>query len=204
MEDRRSIIISAIIGILVLALIIGVIIYLIRFILNRPDAPGETPEPEPTIEESVEPSPSRNPGSTARPSGTSTPNSGLTVYKGQGFEVSYPRNWGILTCNNSQNIEFDPNSSQDMLKVSCDVAQKPITVLVNSGSCGGGESGSKGGVNFVKSKRQTANFLSYKWCLKTTPALEISHRVAQDGGRAVSRQDLSAQVEEMIGRIKFQ
>src|SRR3989344_6814949 len=205
MEDRRSVIISAIIGILVLALIIGVIIYLIRFILNRPSNPGQTPEPEPTIEESTQPNPSKTPRSSAspRPSGTATPNTGLTVYKGEGFEISYPRNWGILTCSNSQNIEFDPNSSQDQLKVYCDVAQKPITVLVNSNTCSGGENGSKGGINFVKTKKQTAQFLSYKWCLKTTPALEVSHRVSDSGGRATSKQDFSAQIEELISRIKF-
>lgn len=207
MEDRRSVIISAIIGILVLALIIGVIIYLIRFITNRPPTnPTPTPRPSVTVRPSNQPTPTAsqnpNPDPTV-PGATTPPTTDTKKYPGSGFEINYPANWGILTCNNSANFEFDPTNPADFKGVACEYALKPITILVGSNSCQDGESVTKGGVSFTKIKKTTSTGVNYKWCTQTTPALEITHRVSSQDGRAKSTQDFSAQVEELISRIRF-
>lgn len=204
MENKRSIIISALIGLVVLALIIGTIYYLIRFITSRPGT-QTTRTPNPTAF-TTSPTPikveSPAPGEPTSPSTTTPANT--KSFQGRGFTFNYPANWGILTCNNSGNFELDPINSRDQLKVACDYALKPITVLVNSQTCTGGENINKGGVLFNKITNRTSTGIEYKWCTKTNPPLEISHRVSSNNGRATSRQDFSAQVEEMIGRIKFQ
>jgi hypothetical protein len=202
MEDRRSVIISAIIGILVLALIIGVIVYLIRFITNRPGG-APTPRPSATINVSGQPDQTDD-DTEPEPGVTNPPTTGTKKFTSpRGFEITYPANWGILTCNNSNNIEFDPTTSTDQPGVSCDRALKPVTVLVGVSSCQGGESVNKGGVIFTRQKTQIADGVSYKWCTQTNPTLEITHRVSQSGSRATSKQDFSATVEDMISRIRF-
>lgn len=199
MEDRRSVIISAIIGILVLTLIIGVIIYLIRFILNR-QAPVNRPTPTPIVNVTPTPVVLRSP--TPIPASSSIP-SNVKRFQGNGFEVFYPNNWGILACGNSANFELDPTSSQEIRNAVCDYARKPVTFLVGENSCVGGENGQKGGILFSKIVKETEVGVNYKWCTKTTPPLEITHRVSSAGGRATSAQDYSSQVEELISKLRF-
>lgn len=208
MEDRRSIIISAIIGIIVLLLIVGTIIYLIRFIFNRPQSTSVgTPTPRTVFNSPVPEGSAPIVVRTPVPSATSLPGrsvpGGTKTFKGTGFEINYPQSWGILTCANSSNIEFDPTRSTDQLRVVCDFAVKPVTVIVGSTSCVAGENVNKGGVIFTKEVKQVSTGVNYKWCTQTNPPLEITHRVSSAGGRATSTQDFSNEIEDMISKISF-
>lgn len=206
MEDKRSVIISAIVGIVVLALIIGVIIYLIRFITNRSGASlRPTPQVSATVEdngdqmqlgdETDQPNP--------EPNASNPPAAGTKKYQGRGFEIVYPSNWGLLSCKNSTNVELDPTNPADQKNVNCDYAIKSVTILVGSNSCQGGENVNKGGVIFTREKKQTSTGVNYKWCTQTNPTLEITHRVSNDESRATSKQDFAGQVEDLISRIRF-
>lgn len=122
---------------------------------------------------------------------------------GQGFSLTYPSSWGALTCSNSQNFELDPTSSVDVRGVVCETAVKPVTVLVVSRLSCTGETVTLGNNRVVKSKTETSTGINYHWCVSVGgKGLDISHRVSSTGSRATSKDDFSAQVEQIITTIK--
>lgn len=197
-EQRRSFIITGITLIVVLSLIFGSIYFLVKAIKNRKSTNSKQTFPS----VSVVPLRVEEPSPTPRSSAISV---NSKTYQGQGFTIKYPKNWGLLTCRNSKNIEFDPNNSTNQLNVLCDVALKPVTVLVYSNNCSGGETVDLGGVSVTRIKTPTQTGVNYqqavgytyKWCTRL-PNLEISHRVSSTGSRATSKQDLSKEIEQMI------
>ena len=127
-------------------------------------------------------------------------------YKGVGFELAYPNNWGLLTCNNSVNFEFDPEKSQDMLKVNCDRAVKPITVLVSDNlSCQGDniKLGNNSVVRIVEGTKGAE--ADYRWCVINPNGvdLDITQRVSNSGRPSSSRQDFAVQIEQVISSVNF-
>lgn len=219
MDQRRTLVVTGLALILVLAIIIGTIYFLTRFIQNRQESTTSGDVfPTASIDENVPifgdasstPSATATEGTSQNNNTGSNSNAGQAngvapdqeVHIGQGFRLEYPSAWGILTCNNSQNFEFDPTSNTDQRGVRCEVAQKPVTVMVGSNTCQG-ETVTLGDVRVVKQKRTSGSYIQYKWCTQTTPRLEISHRVSPGGERATSVQDYSSQIEEMIKNLRF-
>jgi hypothetical protein len=208
MDQQRSTFVAIALILIVMAILGGTIYYLVRFVQSR-QSPTNT-----VVTQS--PTPSGNPNSTGNnvstgnqpsaannsnaPQTTSNPN--LKVYSGEGYQLPYPKAWGLLTCNNSQNIELDPSNSTDNPKFGCDYAVKPITVMVyqNEISCPGSKV-NIGNVSVIKSKNTQGNQTTYRWCTQTTPSLDITHRVSSISSPASSKADYSAQVEEMIARL---
>jgi hypothetical protein len=203
MEDKtRALIVTGAVLLLILALIIAAIFYLIRFIQGRTST--RTPSPTPTTQINFSPSPAGQPN---QPTGNQgTPPTGDTAntkaYNGIGFQLTYPKNWGLLTCNNSQNIEFDPYNSTDQLRVACDWAQKPVTVMVGV-SCEGNAT-SIGSVPVVKSQRQLSKGVEYSWCVKAgSTHLLFTNRVSNQDARGYGKDNQSAAIEQIISRIRI-
>lgn len=201
MDQRRTVIITALVGLVILALLAGTIIYLINFLRRGGGIfTSRTVSPSPI----VSPSPSPVPGGIVPVpvpvGGSPVPNK--QTFTGQGFELRYPREWGLLTCGNSRNFELDPANNVDQLGVSCDRSVKPVTIIVGGGGCQG-ETVNLGGVTAVRSKATTQTGVNYRWCTQTQPILDITHRVSPVGGRATSRDDFSKEIEEMISTIRF-
>jgi len=119
------------------------------------------------------------------------------------FDLNYPSTWGILTCSNSQNIEFDPINSADVKNILCDRAVKPITILVvNRLNCLG-ETMKLGSFNVVKSKTVQGEDILYRWCFMAgSNGLDITHRVSPSGAQATSKEDFSPAIEKMIATVK--
>lgn len=206
MDDRaRTLIITTLILLIIIGLIAGIIFYVTRLIKSRQSITNPTQTRGTISVATPTQTPARIQGSTPSPTqqpAAQVPTSANTkVFKGQGFELFYPKNWGLLTCTNSQNFELDPENSTDQ-KVACDVALKPVTVLVGSSECQG-QTIVKGGVTFTKQENKTDSGVDYTWCTKSTPALEVSHRVSPANGRATSTKDFSKEIEEMISKIRF-
>lgn len=200
-ERAKTLLVSIVVLIVILAIIFGVIFSIVRVIQNRRTTTlSQSPSPKATQRSASPVATSGETGRDFQPSAET--DSKFKTYKGTSVEFKYPNSWGLLTCKNSQNIELDPTNSQDQLNFNCDVALKPVTVIVGSSTCAQGETVDKGGVmaNKVVTKTQTGT--NYKWCTKTTPALEITHRVSSDKSRATSTEDFSAQVEELISTIR--
>lgn len=124
------------------------------------------------------------------------------VYQGLGFSLLYPYKWGLLSCTNSQNIEFDPENSNDF-RGACDVAVKPVTILVADRLDCPGETVTIGGYQIKKFKTSGQNGdIDYRWCLSVGGKnLDITHRVSTSGSRATTKEDLSEQIERMISNI---
>lgn len=207
MDQRKSLVITALVLIFIIAVIVGTIIFLVRGVRTRSTAqvsrapqstniPTFSPSPDSISDPAVEvnPTPANQPNNST--------NSQLKVYNGASYSISYPESWGILTCSNSQNIEFDPTSSTDQLNVRCDVAQKPITILVGGNPACEGETVKLGNVTVQRLVQQTSTGKNYRWCSKTMPALDITHRVSSTNSRAISSQDYASQIEEMIKTFK--
>lgn len=128
---------------------------------------------------------------------------GIKTYQGQDFILRYPDNWGILTCNDSKNIEFDPYNKSDLINYSCDRAIKPITVLASSQpvNCPGNVV-KIGGNSVTKSITQTANWMTNRWCLnKNGVSLDITNRVAPTGITATGKDNFSKQIEQIINNF---
>lgn len=122
------------------------------------------------------------------------------VFKGQMFTLRYPGSWGIVTCNNSQNIEFDPYNKTDLKNYSCDRAFKPITILVSKQlvSCPG-ETVKLGNTVVIRSKTETANWTKNHWCInKNGMSLDITNRIAPTGIMGTGKDDFSKQIEQII------
>ncbi len=205
-ERTKTLLVSAFVLIIILAIIFGIIFSVVRIVQNRRTAStAGKATPTPLVLASPTPfasSPQGGQPTQGTPTTNSQPNTNFDIYSKGGVSFRYPKNWGLLSCNNSQNVELDPSSNVDQTNYVCDYALKPITILVGSSSCQAGESGSKGGVTFNKTQTQISGGTSYKWCTKTAPPLEITHRVSTDGSRATSKQDFSAQIEDLISTIK--
>ncbi len=202
-DSRKALLITGGVLILVAVLIFGVIFYVVNFFKNRSLPTSTTPT---QTTSSPMPSVSNLPFSSPSPAQSQTNSSGDKIYSGANFSLNYPKSWGLLTCSNSNNFELDPNKADNM-KVGCDRALKPITILVvNNLSCEGMEKniGGKKVIRSYSSDKGGAE-ADYRWCVINANGLDldITHRVSQGGGRATSKQDFSMQVEQMITTIKF-
>lgn len=195
MEQRKTLIVTGVVFVLIILIIIGTIIYLVKTVGSRNSATISLPSPEGLIIVSPSPQPYANPSASVVPSN-------LKTYTGQGFSLHYPTSWGLLTCSNSHNFELDPTNSTDQLNVSCDNAVKPVTVIVGPASCQG-EAVKLGNNQVVRSKTQDGADVSYRWCIAGNPNLDITHRVSPSGSRAASSVDYSSQIEQMISQIYF-
>lgn len=202
MEITPKTIIFAVVSVILIAAILGGVFYLLKnskqlsFSNNNKETPlsklqvvGSGPTPQ-TLGENITPSPTLPAGNTK-------------TYQGQNFALRYPGNWGIVTCNNSLNIEFDPYSSSDLKNYACDRAIKPITIVVSKGplNCPG-ENLKIGNSNVVKSKTDTANWVKNRWCVsKGGVNLDITNRVAPTGITGTGKDDFSKQIEQIISSL---
>lgn len=206
MEITAKTIIFAVISVILIAAILGGIFYLLKnskqLSFNNQETPlsklqvaGSSPTPQ-TSGENITPSP--------KPTTQPTVSAGNTkTYQGQNFVLHYPGNWGILTCNNSLNIELDPYNSNDLRNYACDSAIKPVTIIVSKEplSCPG-ENLKIGSCNVVKSKVDTANWVKNRWCVsKGGVNLDITNRVAPTGITGTGKDDFSTQIEQIISSL---
>lgn len=202
-------IIATVVGFLILAIILGTIFYLSSNLGKSTPNQVVTSSPLPvssipTASQSASPSPSAQAsGGTNSAAGQASSIPNTKVYTGGTFAIAYPQNWGLLTCSNSKNIEFDPVNSTDQLNVACSYAQKPITVIVENITSCSGEQMTLGSNQVYKSRTYYTDGVDYEWCIKGTPGLDITHRVSTDNQRATSVDDYSAQIEDMISHIYF-
>lgn len=197
--ERRSLIATALVGIVVLAIIIGSIYYLIQFIRNRQ---ANTNVANNQVQASVSPSPVGSAPIQVN-QGQQPATGDFKTYNAGDYQITYPKNWGLLTCNNSQNVELDPTNGQDQAGVACSVATKPITIIKNATGCVGGEIVDMGSYKVAKTKATEGGYTRYEWCTKTNVPLYITHRVSDDNSPATSKDDVSRQVEELISRLSF-
>lgn len=190
----RSIILGVLI-LLVLAAVVGAILYLGRVSRNG------------SADNSADSALSNLPTIATTPSVSASPStapSNYKTYQGQGFKVLYPTAWGVLTCSNSQNFEFDP-TGKDSKNVACDYAVKPVTIMVSSGKLNcSGDTVKLGTNSVVKSKTTGSNGdINYRWCVSVgDKSLDITHRVSSSGSRATTPTDLSALIEQMIATFQ--
>ena len=203
--QKRTLIITAVVGIIMLALIIGIIIALIRFIQGR-QAVNIDNQPEAT--QSVAPENQNLPESSSNTNNQGGSSTGVATksYQGQGFSLNYPQNWGLLTCNNSANFEFDTSNSKDQKDFSCNYAVKPVTVMVADNLNCQGESVKLGNNNVVRSSEgEKGGEIDYRWCVINPNGadLDITHRVSNSGATAHSKEDHATSVEQMISSISF-
>ncbi len=212
MNDKRPLIVTGLVLLLILVLIGGVIFYLINFIRGRQTTEQATRDifPRSSMNVVIE-NPSASPQ--ASPAVTTTPNQSPNVQSvgvsnrgnskiitSQGFQLAVPQNWGTLTCLNSKNFELDPYNAADST-ANCVKAIKPVTFLVGKNSCAGGQIVTLG--NIQVRKIVDTNFVTrdgrgtqYHWCTQTTPSVDITHRVGT--GTAFAKDDFSAAVEQII------
>lgn len=189
MEDGRRLIFFIIAGLIILAAVLAVVLTLKRSERTKSDLLGESVSNLPQT-------------SSVSPSTTPTPAANLKVYQGRGFSVRYPASWGLLTCNNSANFEFDPYGGEDQ-KINCNYALKPVTaVVVPQLSCQG-ETARIGNYPVVKSKTvDSQGEVQYRWCVNLGgQSLDITHRVFSQAP-AASRDDFSSQIQQMIFDIQ--
>jgi hypothetical protein len=217
-QQQRSLIFTAAVGLIILAIIVGSIYYLVKFIQGRV-ATNSTPIPaateiaedfavpsSTTIDGGVMPASSAQ-GNQIPSTGNSQPAASAApsdkkIYDGGNFQMAYPKNWGLLKCSNSLNIEFDPANGADT-SIACDTATKPVTVIVSDVRGCEGQTTKIGNVDVVKVQESEAGDNYYQWCTKTTPVLNISHRVSPQVKTGFSTQDFSRQIEEMIASLSF-
>lgn len=202
MEITTKTIIFAIISVILIAAILGGVFYLLKnskqFNLGNKQA---SISGLPVIQ--LSPTPTAGMGSVAQNQATLPVVPGTKTYQGQGFVLKYPDSWGILTCSDSRNIEFDPYNKSDLINYSCNSAIKPITVLVSSQPvvCPG-DIIKIGNNNVAKSKTETANWTTNRWCLsKDGISLDITNRIAPSGITGTGKDDFSKQIELMISGI---
>lgn len=210
-QQQRSLVFTASVGLIILAIIVGSIYYLIKFIQARVASSGQIPQA--SVSQVVQASGSPEGGSVAgaqiRPNSSPTvssqavtANSNQKIYNPGNFQLSYPKNWGVVTCTNSKNIELDPGNIADS-KINCQTALKSITVLVDKIDNCDGQNIKIGNTEVIKSKKIDSGWTVYQWCTKTNPVLNITHRVSPNGERATSKQDYSTQIEDMIKSLNF-
>ncbi|MCL5784350.1 MAG: hypothetical protein M1142_03290 [Patescibacteria group bacterium] len=197
MDPKTRVIIVGALALVILAAVAGTLFYLGKASRERSATSGNTSlNSLPRLSVTPVPSTLRN-NQAATSSNTKT-------FVGSGFNLSYVNSWGVLTCSNSQNFEFDPTVGTDLKGVVCDRAVKPVTVLVvNKLNCQG-ETVKLGENQVVRSKNTPREGdISYRWCLSVGGKnLDITHRVSASGSQATSKEDFSAEVEQMITTIK--
>lgn len=199
-SERRSLIATALVGLVVLAIIIGSIYYLIQFIRNRQNP--SVANQQVTASASPTASAVANASAPVAVSQGSQNAGDFKVYNAGDFQLTYPKGWGILTCTNSQNIELDPTNGSDQ-NMACGTAVKPITIIKNATGCAGGEQADLGSVKVTRTKATEGNYTRYEWCTKTNPPLYITHRVSAGHEQATSTQDYAKQIEDMISKLSF-
>lgn len=206
----------------VLFAILGLLVLLYLFIPVLFPQLRSQPTPTPTPVVVVAPTPQPSPIPTPLPSPTPPPPTPVPtpviiinqppviqgvsqqILTGSGFTLSYPENWGVLTCNNSPNFEFDPDNNVDQINVVCSVATKPISVIVQNSLAGCfGETVVVGNHQVVRSVTTTSEYVEYQWCTVTNPVLSITHRVSPSASSVASQIDYSAQIENMIGTLQI-
>lgn len=193
MDPKARALIFGVIALLVLAALIGSIIYLGQTPKSPSNKNNNSFSNLPVVSA---PTPSVVPNPTL-------PASGRKTYAGQSFLINYPATWGLLTCSNTHNIEFDPATNQDIKGVVCDTAVKPITIVVQDSLNCPGETVKIGNHQVVKSSGPLAGGgTQNNWCLTVGgKVLNITQRVSDKGNQATSSTDYSAQVEDMIKNI---
>jgi hypothetical protein len=197
--ERKSLVATALVGLVVLAIIVGSIYYLIQFIRNR----NTTNVANNQVTVSPSPAPSGQVAVDVNQGNTNPVSGDYKTFNEGDFQMSYPKNWGILTCSNSSNIELDPTNGQDNLKVACSVAVKPVTIIKDATGCTNGEVIDLGTFKVARTKASEGDYTRYEWCTKTVPALYVTHRVSNDGSQATSKEDFSKQIEDMISKLSF-
>lgn len=205
----RAIIIGAS-ALFILAAVVGVVVYLGRASSsligsNKPTSTNSLSELPVAPGNNTNTTTSNIPNTTNAINNTATQNTNIKTYQGQGFNIKYPKEWGVLTCNNSQSFEFDPYSANDLRGIVCNEAIKPVTVLVTSQVKCQGETVKIGDRSVVKSKTVGQNGdIDYRWCLSATgKSLDITHRVSSSGSRATGKDDFSAQIEQIISSFQL-
>jgi hypothetical protein len=211
MEQKKTLIVTGLIILIVLGLLFGGVYYLIRSIQSRQAAsntniPVASTTPFATTPGALtQTSPSPR-GTNTTPGATTAPtNTNPNAYKGPGFEATIPNNWGVLTCTNSQNFELDPYNNAKQ-SVACDRAVKPVTIIVARSANCQGETVNMGSNRVVRSSSGTkGGEIDYRWCVMgSNTVLDITHRSSPAGSPASSKDDFSTQIEQMISNIKFQ
>lgn len=202
-QQQRSLAFTAAVGLIILAIIVGSVYYLVKFIQSRVASSRQSPQASvETVAQSSGVSTEAISRTPIQPGQTDNPPADKKIYNSGTLQVRYPNKWGILTCTNSLHFELDPLSGADS-KVACDSAAKPITVQVDNISGCEGENIKIGNIEVVKSKEVDGGYTAYRWCVKTDPVLNITHRVSKGRERAVSPNDYSSQIEEMISKLTF-
>lgn len=213
-QQQRSLFFTAAVGLIILAIIVGSVYYLVKFIQSRVASSKLVPQAsvETVVESSESPTSGSIQGQAISSPAITVPQSGnqanqprpasKKLYNSGNFQISYPNTWGILNCTNSLHFELDPNSGADS-KSECESALKPVTVLVDNIDGCGGENAKVGNTEVIRSKKVDGGYTAYRWCTKTDPVLNITHRVSKGGERAVSPIDYSTQIEEIISQITF-
>lgn len=209
-QQQRSLVFTAAVGLIILAIIVGSIYYLVKFVQSRVSSSRQTQVQTEQIA-SGSATPANGSNQITQVFKTPTPvtqsnnraqSPDKKVYNAGDFQFTYPNTWGVVKCSNSQNIEFDPQNNTDSTIV-CDLATKPITLVIADIKGCEGESAKVGNVDVIKSQVSEGGYTKYQWCTKTTPVLNITHRVSQNGERATSKQDFSKQIEEMISNLSL-
>lgn len=203
MENKKAVLVAAVVALIIAGLIIGAIWFLTSILKGRATVrTNTTVSPTPTP---VQSQPATVNGGNTPPTGQSSSSlpMGKTVSI-DSFTFHYPQNWGVLKCANSRNIEFDPYNGTDQSGVVCDYAVKPVTVLVTNVLNCQGESITLGGSQVIRSKIPTQTGVDYRWCVTGQGGvnLDITHRVSSDGSRATSKEDFSSQIEQMISNFR--
>jgi hypothetical protein len=213
MSERRTLIVTGLVLLLIIALVGAVIWYLVGFIRGRQqDTATQDLFPQTSANVVVvTPSPTtsavaNNPAPTQAPNvqaATVTTSQNNKVYAASNFQFSFAKNWGLTACSNSKNIELDPYNATDTT-LACGRAIKPITVLVNQNSCVGGTVVTLGNTQARKVVdthyvTRDGSGTQYHWCTLSGPQLDITHRVGS--GTAFSQDDFSGAVEQMISTL---
>lgn len=198
MDQRRALMVIGGIILCLLAIVVGVAYYSARALKNPKTIDTTTSSPVPEVPQVF---------STPLPSSSqSAQQDNFKTYLGQGWSLRYPITWGLLKCNNSQNIELDPTNSIEQLGVACDFSVKPITILFSKTALNcPGEAVKLGSNTFIKSKTsKPSGDINYKWCINGgVGSLDITHRVSQSGSRATSKTDYSINIEQVLGTLLF-
>lgn len=200
MDQRTKLIAVGSITFFIVVIIFGVIIYTGK--LSKKDInPGSGLVNNPLSNLPVASS-SGAISSTVKPVNNSG-NSDKKYYQGENFNLNFPKTWGLLTCVNSQNFEFDPTNNTDIKNVVCDRAVKPVTVLITNRLNCRGEVIKIGEKQVTKFKEVNGGDTNYRWCVQVgNRGFDFTHRVSLSGSRATSSQDFSAEVEQIIATIK--
>lgn len=203
MDRKKTLIVTGIVLLVILALVFAAVFYLVRTIQNRQSASQRTTFPDTTSLPILAPSTTPTPAGTS-PTSSSQPSSAGKTFRGATFQLTYPTNWGLLTCSNSRNFELDPYIGADQLGVACDRAVKPITVLLTDNLSCTGETVTMGPNQVVRIQEGTkGGAIDYRWCVyRNGQDLDITHRSNPSGGVATSREDFSTQIEQMISTLR--